>query len=68
MEKEGTAWGIVLNAVAEGEDTVQARVGIGVPAEAVPLLFPGADLPARRRSDVDDGVCIDWDEAIAARG
>lgn len=67
FQKDGKdVWGIVLNAVAEGEETVQARIGLGVPAEAVPLLFPGADLPAKRRRDVVDGVCIDWDEAIAA--
>lgn len=31
------------------------------------LLFPGADLPTKRRSDEDDGVCIDWAEARAER-
>lgn len=68
FEKDGNdVWGIVLNAVAEGGDTIQARIGIGVPSEAVPLLFPGADLPAKRRSDVEDGVCIDWDEALRGR-
>lgn len=68
FQKDGhDVWGIVLNAVSEGGETIQARIGIGVPSEAVALLFPGADLPAKRRSDVDDGVCIDWDEALAGR-
>ena len=68
FQKDGNdVWGIVLNAVAEGEEPLQARIGIGVPAAAVPLLFPGANLPAKRRSDVDDGVCIDWDEALQGR-
>lgn len=68
FQKDGNdVWGIVLNAVSEGEDPIQARIGIGVPPEAVSLLYPGADLPAKRRRDVDDGVCIDWDEALAAR-
>lgn len=68
FQKEGKdVWGIVLNAVAEGAAPFSARIGLGVPPEAVSLLFPGADLPAKYRSDVPDGVCIDWDAALAAR-
>jgi hypothetical protein len=63
-QKDGhDVWGIVLNAIADGEPTTQARIGIGVPAAAMALVFPGSNLPARRRSDVEDGVCIDWDAA-----
>lgn len=57
-------WGIVLNAIVEGEPASQARIGIGVPAEAVALVFPGANLPAKRRGDIDDGVSTNWITAL----
>lgn len=65
FQKDGVdVWGIVLNAVVEGAAPVSARIGLGVPPEAVPLLFPGSNLPAKYRSDVADGVCIDWEAAL----
>ena len=65
FQKDGLdVWGLVLNAIAEGEPTSQARIGIGVPAEAMALVFPGANLPAKRRGDIDDGVTIDWAAAL----
>jgi hypothetical protein len=46
-------WGIVLNAIADGEPTTQARIGIGVPAAAMALVFsrfePPGPAPQRRR-------------------
>lgn len=61
FQKDGLdVWGIVLNAIDDGGATTQARIGIGVPPEAVALLFPGANLPAKKRADVHDGVAIDW--------
>ena len=42
-------------------------IGIGVPAEAVALVSPGANLPAKRRGDIDDGVSIDWASALKDR-
>jgi hypothetical protein len=68
MQKDGLdVWGIVLNAIADGEPASQARIGVGVPPEAMALVFPGANLPAKRRSDIADGVSIDWDAAVAER-
>lgn len=68
MKKDGNdVWGFVLN-VLEGTGTTQARVGMGVPAAAMPLIFPGANLPAKHRSDVPDGVAIDWVAAMSAGG
>lgn len=65
FQKDGLdVWGIVLNAIVEGEPASQARIGIGVPAEAVALVFPGANLPAKRRGDIDDGTSIDWTTAL----
>jgi hypothetical protein len=61
FQKDGLdVWGIVLNATEDGGATTQARIGIGVPPEAVALLFPGANFPAKKRADVQDGVTIDW--------
>jgi hypothetical protein len=66
FQKDGLdVWGIVLNAVDDGGATVQARIGIGVPGEAVALLFPGSNLPAKKRTDIQDGVAIDWTAALA---
>lgn len=68
FQKDGLdVWGIVLNAIEDGGATSQARVGIGVPPDAVALLFPGSNLPAKRRADVQDGVAIDWAAALADR-
>lgn len=68
FQKDGMdVWGIVLNAIEDGGATTQARVGIGVPTEAVALLFPGSNLPAKKRADVQDGVAIDWAAALADR-
>jgi len=64
FQKDGRdVWGLVLNVVADGEPPAQARIGVGIPPEGVARLFPGANLPARRRADVPDGVTIDWDAA-----
>jgi hypothetical protein len=68
-QKDGKdVWGFVLNTMVEGESPTQARVGMGVPAEATALLFPGANLPAKRREDIADGVSIDWQAALAEHG
>ncbi len=67
FQKDGLdVWGLVLNAIADGEASSQVRIGIGVPADAMALVFPGANLPAKRRSDVQDGVSIDWSAALSA--
>jgi hypothetical protein len=68
FQKDGLdVWGIVLNAIDHKGATAQARIGIGVPAEAVALLFPGATLPAKKRADIQDGVAIDWAAALVDR-
>ncbi|MCW2967282.1 MAG: hypothetical protein JWM71_1054, partial [Solirubrobacteraceae bacterium] len=67
FQKKGLdVWGLTVNAIVDGEAPSQAGIGLGVPPEAMALVFPGANLPGARRSDVTDAVCIDWAAAVAA--
>jgi hypothetical protein len=65
--------GLILSVALPGGQPYQAQIGLGVPAEAMVLLFPGSDLPARaleewlRNPGPPDMVTIDWDAAIAER-
>lgn len=45
----------------------QVQVGNAVPAAALPLLYPGSRLPARRGSGTDD-IVIDFAAALAQSG
>jgi hypothetical protein len=68
IKKDGhDVWGLVMNATSDTEPPIQVRIGIAIPNEAMALVFPGANLPAKRRADVQDGVAIDWDAALAER-
>lgn len=43
----------------------QTSLGMRVPPEAVPLLYPGNNVPAKRLPDRDDHyVVIDWADAL----
>ncbi len=65
QEGVGDYYGLVLSVFADDEAPFQVRVGAPVPPEAVALLIAGANLPAKRRADVDQAVCPDWTAAIA---
>jgi len=46
--------------------TNQVQVGNPVPADAVPLVYPGNTVPAKRMPDgADHALVIDWDAALA---
>ena len=55
----------LLTVLPEGKAPYQAKVGNPVPTEAVPLLYPGANLPAKVLPEEPDGVVIDWAGALA---
>ncbi len=56
----------VLTVIAEGRPPYQTKVGNPVPADAVPLVYPGNALPAKRMPDGEDHeIVIDWDAALA---
>jgi hypothetical protein len=68
MQKDGRdVWALILNVTGDGAAPRQVRIGVGVPAAATGLLFPGANLPGRQRADVPDGATPDWDAALAER-
>jgi hypothetical protein len=59
-------YAFVLTVMAEGRSPYQTQVGNPVPANAVPLIYPGSTLPARRMPDGDDHeIVIDWEAALA---
>jgi hypothetical protein len=66
--------GLVFTVAAGGSEPYQAQIGVGVPRDAMPLLFPGSELPARaleewlRNPSPPDMVTVDWAAAIKERG
>jgi hypothetical protein len=65
--------GLVFTVTAANGQPCQAQIGVAVPADAMSLLFPGSDLPARaleewlRALAPPDMVTIDWPAALAER-
>ncbi len=59
-------YAFALTILAEGRSPYQIQVGNPVPADAVPLIYPGNTVPAKRMPNGDDHeVVIDWDAALA---
>jgi hypothetical protein len=59
-------YAFVLTVMADGRPPYQIQVGNPVPANAVPLVYPGSTVPAKRMPDGDEHeVVIDWDAALA---
>jgi len=59
-------YAFVLTVMAEGRPPYQVQVGNPVPADAVPLVYPGNTVPAKRMPDgADHALVIDWDAALA---
>jgi hypothetical protein len=54
-------YAFMLTVMAEGRPPYQIQVGNPVPAAALPLLYPGNTVPAKRMPDGDDReLVIDW--------
>jgi hypothetical protein len=59
-------YAFVLTVMADGRTPYQTQVGNPVPTDAVPLVYPGNTLPAKRMPDgADHEIVIDWDAALA---
>jgi hypothetical protein len=55
----------LLTIMADGRPPYQVQVGMPVPPEGVPLLYPGNKVPAKRLADGQDhDVMIDWQAAV----
>jgi hypothetical protein len=62
-------YALVLTVTAEGIPPYQIQVGDPVPAAAVPLLYAGNTVPAKRLPDGDEReLVIDWPAALAQAG
>ena len=58
-------YAFMLTVMAEGRPPYQIQVGNPVPAAALPLLYPGNTVPAKRMPDGDDReLVIDWQGAL----
>jgi hypothetical protein len=59
-------YAFTLTVLADGRAPFQIQVGNPVPSNAVPLIYPGNNLPAKRMPDGDDRrLVIDWEDALA---
>jgi hypothetical protein len=59
-------YAFLLTVMVDGRAPYQVQVGNPVPADAVPLVYPGSTVPAKRMADGDDHeIVIDWDAALA---
>ena len=58
-------YAFMLTVMAEGRPPYQIQVGNPVPAAALPLLYPGNTVPAKRMPNGDDReLVIDWQAAL----
>jgi hypothetical protein len=59
-------YAFLFTVMAEGRPPYQVQVGNPVPADAVPLIYPGNTVPAKRLPDRGDQyVVVDWEQALA---
>ena len=59
-------YAFLLTVMIDGRAPYQTQVGMGVPPEAVPLLYPGNKVPAKHTINGNDhDVVIDWQSALA---
>ncbi|MGO9972833.1 MAG: hypothetical protein ACLP01_08510 [Solirubrobacteraceae bacterium] len=64
--KGNDMYAFVLTVIADGRPPYQIQVGNSVPAAALPLLYRGNTVPAKRMADGDDReLVIDWEAALA---
>jgi hypothetical protein len=59
-------YALVLTVMREHEAPYQVQVGNAVPANAVPLVYPGSAVPAKVAPDNREALVVDWAAALAA--
>ena len=65
-QKGDDMFAFLLTILADGRAPFQIQVGNPVPPSAVPLLYPGNTVPAKRMPTGDERqVVIDWQAALA---
>lgn len=62
--KGNPVYRLKLTVMRDGHDPYQVNVGNGVPAAALPFLFPGSNVPVKVDPNQPTGVVVDW--ALAA--
>jgi hypothetical protein len=59
-------YAFALTVLPQGRPPYLIQVGNSVPPAALPLLYPGSTVPAKRMPDGDDHeLVIDWEGALA---
>jgi hypothetical protein len=58
-------YSLKITVLAEGRAPAEFNVGNPVPPAALPLLYPGCNLPAKQMPEPPDDIAIDWDAALA---
>ena len=59
-------YALLLTVLADGSAPYQVPVGNPVPPNAVPLLYPGNNVPAKRMpSKGEKYIVVDWEKAVA---
>lgn len=58
-------YALMLTVMPTNDTPYQVQVGLAVPARALPKLFPGSQVPAKRAPGTPNEVVIDWDAALA---
>jgi hypothetical protein len=58
-------YALLLTVLADGSAPYQVPVGNPVPPKAVPLLYPGNNVPAKRMpSKGEKYIVVDWEKAV----
>ena len=65
-QKGDDMYAFMITVMAEGRPPYEIQVGNPVPAAAVPLIYPGNTVPAKRMPAGDEReLVIDWEAALA---
>ena len=57
-------YAFMVTILCDGHAPYQTKMGNPVPDNAKPLIYPGANLPAKVRPEQEGQVIIDWESAV----